>query len=242
VYESLQIEHKVTFEELVYVSKNRQAPDPRDHVYALFGLVRQPKVTLLEPDYSKTVPWAYQQAMAHIVRARNDIDFLIVVILQRLTNELSWCIDFSRKSKLEHMSGLQFQHRFSLVETGATTGSKNFTLSHDDEHGVLILQGTIVGKVSYELRVDPTYSLARPSYIVDIEEETGSSNISEKCSNDRRAKLMEVVRSVTPIARRSWCSRMDSSLSAHKVESGDAWRIVANGRTLNEVFGGYFGS
>jgi hypothetical protein len=35
---------------------------------------------------------------------------------------------------------------------------------------------------------------------------------------------------------------MDSSSSAHKVESGDVWRIVANGRSLNEVFGGYFGS
>jgi hypothetical protein len=204
MYGSLHIENKVTLEELIYVSKNRQASDPRDHVYALCGLVRQPKVTLLEPDCSKMVSWAYQQAMVHIVRARNDLDF-IVVVLQRLTNELSWCFDFSRKSKLEHMSGLQFQHRFGLVEIGATTGSKTFTLSHDDECGGLILQGTIVGKVSYELLVDPTYPPVRPSYIVDIEEVTGGSNISERCLNDRRARLLEIVCSFAPMAQRSRC-------------------------------------
>jgi len=82
------VSHKTTLEELIYISGDRAASDPRDYIYALLGLV-EPQTNLFEPDNSRSEFWAYQHAIVHITRYRQDLYFLFLRSGQQITSEPS---------------------------------------------------------------------------------------------------------------------------------------------------------
>jgi len=87
-HESRIFPHKITLEELIYISGDRAASDPRDYIYALLGLV-EPQTNLFEPDYSRSEFWAYQHAMVHITRCRQNLYFLSLRSGQQIMSERS---------------------------------------------------------------------------------------------------------------------------------------------------------
>jgi hypothetical protein len=140
------------------------------------------------------------------------------------------------------MSSLQLKRRFSLTETRVTIEGKNLILRHSDRNSTSTLPGTVVGKISWKLRVNPTHPFMGPLSGVAHEKTRPALRNPKRCLSDRRAWLLLVVRSFTPVSHKCWASRLDSLLSAQKVGAGDIWRIMANSRIIDEFLSGCHGT
>lgn len=88
---------KVTLEDLLLSTADRDASGPRDHIYAVLGLISDPRSGQIEPDYSKQPSWVNQQAMVSIFNSREDLDWLLYAIGEATSAKPSWCVDFSMK-------------------------------------------------------------------------------------------------------------------------------------------------
>jgi hypothetical protein len=209
---------QVTLEELVFASKNRQASDPRDHIYALIGLVKGSRIVLFDPDYSKPTTWVFQKALMHILESRQDLDFAILALNQALPNQPSWCVDFSRKDKLEDMSAQQLFRRYGTIDAGAATSQGPLELKHNIEHGTLTLKGTCVGKIT------STQTLA-------VRTDSRSDKVEQV------SLLLDQMRPLTAWVRNSWGVTSGADKACLKSKVGDIWRLAANGRLIEELLG-----
>tara|TARA_R110002003_G_scaffold244_4_gene17448 strand:+ start:49268 stop:50296 length:1029 start_codon:yes stop_codon:yes gene_type:complete len=214
---------QVTLEELVFASKNRQASDPRDHIYALIGMVKGSRIVLFDPDYSKPTTWVFQKAMMHILESRQDLDFAIFALNQALPYRPSWCVDFSRKDKLENMGAQQLFRRYGTIDLGAATGQGPLELKHNVEHGTLTLKGTCVGKFSSK------QTLA-------IRTDSRSDKVEQV------SLLLDQIRPLTHWVRKSWEATFGAERTCSKSKAGDIWRLAANGRLIEELLGAISGA
>jgi hypothetical protein len=65
-----------TLQNLLQGTRTHDATDPRDHIYALLGLVSGNAAEIFEADYTKPPRIAYQHAMVHVFRTRQDLNLL----------------------------------------------------------------------------------------------------------------------------------------------------------------------
>ncbi|KAH7400203.1 hypothetical protein BKA64DRAFT_477296 [Cadophora sp. MPI-SDFR-AT-0126] len=63
-------------EEVICLSRNQDASDPRDRIYGLLGLLSPDSEVKIEVDYAKSVDEVYRDVMISVLVGRNDLSFL----------------------------------------------------------------------------------------------------------------------------------------------------------------------
>jgi hypothetical protein len=206
---------EVHLDRLVFASSYREATDPRDYVYALLGLVNDMSYESIDLDYSKSVSWAFQQAMVSMIRSRKDLDILVSKLMLKRTTKISWCIQFSITEDLQQVDTLHLHRRFGTTDDGATTGRRFQWIKHNPYKGRIKLPGTIVGRIGFSTM---------------CEKYDKSCNLSEN-----EVKFLRFMRIKTLWAKWIWKTRLDSSQASAKVAAGDIWRVIANGQHIEYI-------
>lgn len=136
-------EYRHSLSELLNITSERKASEPRDHVFALLGLVPEDK--RLQVDYSLPLDQVYQMTMISIFREKNSLDWLHYAQGGDMSTVPSWCIDFSKTAwTLESKKWDVRPYGFS----GAGSG-RELEFSHNASKGTIRLHGTILGQIQH---------------------------------------------------------------------------------------------
>jgi hypothetical protein len=112
----------------------------------------------------------------------------------------------------------KIQRRTPRAELSSTV----FCISHHVTTNGLEISGTIVGRISSTIRID----------MVDLYRKTPRNmNIFYK--------LSDTIISMTDLARTAWSHALGLNSSNSKIEAGDVWKVVANGRVAEKLSGEY---
>jgi hypothetical protein len=244
VYYARQASQAISLEDLIYASSHRQASDPRDHIYALLGLAEKSFYDPFEPDYTQSPMQTFQRAVVSIIKTRQDLHFLINAVLtnskSRLKPEPSWSHDFSNETCLVDYSKQHLSFRYSMTHDGATTGRAYSGIRHNAIDGTITLGGTIagiVGTTQLLFGVSRTESTTvanthcavdTPNPLEDIQ--TPLSASAEVDILHHRDGLLASMRVFATTAQEAWRTRLPLGMAEAKLNSGDAWRVAANGR------------
>jgi hypothetical protein len=227
-YAAHQNSQVVRLDELLYLSNRRAASDPLDIIYGLYGLVRRPGMEVLEPDYSLTPAELYQKTMIYIFEDRQDLDFLIhaarqhsnklIDSLRHHTTQASWCFDLSSKTdRLDPAELAQSHRRYSTQNSnGATSGRPYSGLTYHSTTSSLEVTGTTVGIITAL-----TDKLERESYVHPYAHDFST--------------LRKHFRSLTHFALDAWTPTLGPETVNAKIASGDIWKLIANGRVIDEL-------
>ncbi|KAH7346936.1 heterokaryon incompatibility protein-domain-containing protein [Pyrenochaeta sp. MPI-SDFR-AT-0127] len=216
---------KVILANLLLSTADRDASDPRDRIYALLGLVSDPRLEELEPDYSKSALWVYQKAMISIFKSRKDLDWLLYAIGEGTSLQPSWCVDFSTNHWLQHPGApRQWIPRDDPKDAGATTGREIFELCHDPDSGTIKQTGTVVGRI--KIIQMPTCG----AVIEGVNPEEGKS-----ARDEAMVTLLEDMMVFTRTAIDAWEERVGRHTALSKVMAGDVWKAVADGQQFNDL-------
>lgn len=227
---------KVSLESLIFASTNRKATNPRDYIYALLGLVNDTSFEAIQPDYTKPVSWAYQQAMVSIIKSRNNLDMLVAKVLMKGPTGialdadfwLSWCPIFSRKQVFQDVHDSYLNRRFSTTKNGASTGMEFPGVLHDARRGTVTISGTIVSRISETIVFDDGVcgrdgtQLAFHFSATPFDQST-MPNV-----------FRDFVRAITDVAAAEW-AKLPNQWTRSKIARGDVWKIMANGRHIEHV-------
>jgi hypothetical protein len=121
---------------------------------------------------------------------------------------------------LEPAELIQPPQRYSIGSGGASCGRRFSGLMHHVEINSLEISETIVDRVVFTTRItrlDPYAKIVR------------KIDILEKLCNDRA--------SVTILARTTWTLTLGRAATDIKIEAGNVWEVIANGRMAREFTG-----
>jgi hypothetical protein len=121
---------------------------------------------------------------------------------------------------LEPAELIQPPQRYSIGSGGASCGRRFSGLMHHVEISSLEISETIVGRLVFTTRItrlDPYAKIVR------------KIDILEKLCNDRA--------SVTILARTPWTLTLGRAATDIKLEAGNVWEVIANGRMAGEFTG-----
>ena len=139
VYHNRRASQPISLEDLIYAFAQRKASDPRDHVYALLGLVKKSFYSPLESDYTRSSTWAFLQAVVNITSTRRDLNSLLNTVLAHsrlgLTGTPSWSHDFHKQGNLVRGSEDYLERRYGTAYDGATTARPYPAMKHDATKG-----------------------------------------------------------------------------------------------------------
>jgi hypothetical protein len=164
-----------SFVDILNDSRNRQSTNPKDKVYALYGLLQKLGITLPEPDYSEehSLEDTYLGFTHSIIQWHHSLNILLEASGPWGRNAPSWVPDWSRSYR-----------RVQYSDTGASTGSSPQT--HDPPYTFsrnlreLTVSGKRVGKVVF--RAGPIKGLP---VILDLNESSVPSIrvLTQLCEN-----------------------------------------------------------
>jgi hypothetical protein len=230
IYASHQSSQVVRLDQLLYLSNRREASDPLDVVYGLYGLVRHPSMEVLKPDYSLSTAELYQKTMVYIIEDRQDLNFLIHAARQRpnrlvdnrlsdrRTTQASWCFDFSsRTARLDPTELTHSHRRYSTLNIGGASSGHPFSgiTYHPVIHG-LEVSGTLVGRIT-SLATRPDWKSYAHTDVQDF------------------LTLRAYLESLTVFAQDAWIRRLDLATAQTKTAASDVWKLLANGRVVDAV-------
>lgn len=133
---------EVSLEDLLVGTSNRETSDPRDHVYALLGLVSDHRDDRLEPDYIKPTALAYQNATISVIKSGRSLEWLVHAVEGDASVKPSWCIDFSANSWFQ-----KSKWKAGSATVAASIGREEFEIHHDPGSGTIKLAGTEIGRI-----------------------------------------------------------------------------------------------
>ncbi|KAL8708568.1 MAG: hypothetical protein Q9225_007584, partial [Loekoesia sp. 1 TL-2023] len=139
---------QLRLENLLVMTADRDAHDPRDHVFALIGLLSGDSAAFTLK-YTSPVKELYQNVMVEAMRSTGDLNFLMHTVYSRDQNKFDvpfWCIDFSVR-KWDKYKG---RFRIFLLQWASYVGytlGLPFKLEHDLAKGLLRIIGTPIGSV-----------------------------------------------------------------------------------------------
>lgn len=228
----------MTLDDLLHGTRSHDASDPRDHVYALLGIVSDNNSTaLFQADYTKPVRVAYQNAMAYLFGCRQDLDWLSYASGKDGATELpSWCANFSRKDWWVHAveNGLTATEPTSLrirhIEKGASNGLRCVEVFHDPERGIIRLLGAHVGVIKDVL--EPTISVmaqTTPAY-----SSIGREELSSAVTKDLENLLTDTF-FFHIFARVVLEKRFGPDEAAKKLAAGDVWKVATGGLKFEDL-------
>jgi hypothetical protein len=219
-------------EALLKATSSRKATDPRDHVYALLGIVSDPGPAAFELDYMETTSTAYQRAIVSIFRTRNDLDWLVYSSLT--SQELpSWCPDFSMETWERAINDkgwvtVTSEMRDQRNGAGASTGKELTNFYHDLATGTISPRGVMIGKVQHIL----PFTCGHPGF------ETGAFDYIDAGQTWRPMMqvFFKVVRETTAFTLMSHDAlKMRNDLGPEevlqKLAAGDVWKVASHPAT-----------
>lgn len=230
VYASHRTSQAVRLDELIHLSILRQASNPLDLIYALYGLVKGSKKYLLKPDYSALVEELYQHTMLYIIEDRGDLDFLIHAARQRSSTLPSWCVDFSTPYELDPLdiSYTGSFQRFSTKMAGASSGRLLSRIAYHVDCKGLETAGAIVGTVESTKRPFARHNCDMP--VTDTDRTMATTIL-------RDDMLLRDMHALTDFVREAWAPCLDTDAIDMKIEDGDVWKLAANGRQIGVLTG-----
>jgi len=237
VYRHYHDSATVPLEDLIYASYGRSASDPRDLVYALLGLVKRQTLETFAPDYTQRATWAFQRAVVSVIRERQDLEFLLNIVLRRSevnwTEKPSWAHDFTESTLLlsTHLKDYLFR-RYNLVEEGASTGRSFSGVQHDAQAGTIKITGAIVGPVA------ESQTIFTDCYSELAQKENNALYYDLFLHQHLNAFvpwLLQTLQDFTCIARRAWSKRFSPDEVNAKVDRGDVWRVAADGLSTEDL-------
>ncbi|TDZ34324.1 Heterokaryon incompatibility protein 6, OR allele [Colletotrichum spinosum] len=128
--------------ELLVMSRNNLATDPRDKVYGLLGLANDAVAQAIVPDYSpaNTTAQVFTEVASEMVKAGEIVDFLQHAGLdQDIPGLPSWVTDWTRQSR-----SILPKHLYRCTGKTASTVS----ISEHDDGPRLLVRGAILGRVN----------------------------------------------------------------------------------------------
>jgi hypothetical protein len=199
--------------ELLRISAQHEATDPRDHIYALLGVAKDISIEL---DYSMPVDLVFCSAMASTLMSDKNLDLLIHAPQGKDSIVPSWCIDFSVRN---WNSGPTRKLSPGIGEgTGVTTGREKSTIRYDTDKKTLTLDGCEVGRIAklaaFKLDED------------DWEAAMFLPNIA--------ISLYMHVFKFANIARQFLSRRLGEEMTAQSLTDGDAWKAAVGGTEFSE--------
>ena len=228
-----------TLQKLLEGTRTHDASDPRDHVYALLGLVSGNVAKLFEADYTKPTRIAYQHAMVHVFMSRQDLDLLAYAPGVAAADIPSWCIDFSSKTwGLDAISnGLALREsdprvtsRRRVLGEGASRGQNFAEVVHEPEAGAIKLRGTRLGLIHSV--VESTTGVMR--YMAPIHKSIGQKDLEEAPVADV-TKLLQDTFLFHLHATTALEMRYGFDEAARKVAAGDIWKVAAGGHEFSSL-------
>jgi hypothetical protein len=135
---------------LLFVSSGRESENPRDRIYALYGLMKDEMNPLLQPDYAKSVAEVYANTTRHLISAGTSLDILCGHRSHGRLDELpSWVPDFRyfglETGALVQASGESVIYYASLSEQHA---SLKYSAQLSQEWQSLTVTGIFLGTVT----------------------------------------------------------------------------------------------
>ena len=232
VYRVYQTIKTVPLEDLIYASQHRNACDPRDHVSALLGLVEKPFFEPFEPDYSQSTSWAFQTAVTTIIRQRQDLRFLMHIVLSHTCSSRigrpSWGHVFTGDVELVRGDNDFLRYRYSIEHEGATTGRKYCQIQHDMRRSTIKLTGTVIGSIETP---EPLFSEPSTESVTDPNVEYGLLN--RPYLDPFVPWLLKIMKRFTAATREAWERRLAPEIVDKKIRAGDVWRTFLDGANIN---------
>lgn len=136
---------QLTLEDVLPMTADSDAQDPRDQVFALLGMLPDDSSTL-KLEYSIPVKESYQKVTLEAIRSSSDLNFLMHTVFPRGQDNFSlpfWCLDFSVPN-WDRYKGKFRNIRFR--RTGYTLDLP-FKIEHDLTKGLLRIIDTPIGSV-----------------------------------------------------------------------------------------------
>ena len=232
VYRVYQTTKTIPLEDLIYASQQRNACDPRDHIYALLGLVEKPFFEPFEPDYSQSISWAFQTAVTTIIKQRQDLRFLMYIVLAHTYSSYigrpSWGHDFTADVELLRGDSDFLRYRYSIEHEGATTGRKYCQIQHDVRKSIIKLTGTVIGSIEI---AESLFSEPLAESITDPWIEYGP--LYSPYLDPFVPWLLKTMERFTATTREAWTKRLAPEIVDKKIRAGDVWRTFLNGADIN---------
>ncbi|KAF8859694.1 HET-domain-containing protein [Acephala macrosclerotiorum] len=228
-----------TLEHLLGGTRTHNATDPRDHVYALLDLVSGNIAELFEADYTKPARIAYQHAMVHVFRVRQDLDLLAYASGVDAVDIPSWCIDFSSKTwgidaisngLVIRESDPRVTNRRRILREGASRGQGFAEAVHEPEAGAIKLRGIRLGLIHSV--VESTTGVMR--YMAPIYKTISQKDLEEAPVTDV-TKLLQDTFLFRIHATTALEMRYGFNEAARKVAAGDIWKVAAGGHGFNSL-------
>lgn len=216
---------------LLNVSSARGAGEPRDHVFALLGLVLE-GTRKVEVDYKAPLTNVYHDAtVAAFEEAGEDVLFKAIGI-KKVPGLASWAIDFSEPNwyAFQPLEGLTMGTiNKSWLSTPHPSHHK-WQCEYDAESGILGLQGHLVDEVKAVMHLSLPEGWARgiPVYY----------GADESCSAATKPDLVRMYYEYLRFRRaaRACLERRLGPLAAHEtIRGGAIWKMMAPGRSFRAL-------
>ena len=233
-YQGNDTKHRLDLDSLLIRTADRESHDPKDQVFALLGLLREPS-KYVYVDYSLEVTAIYQQAMLDSFRTCGDLDLMLQATGTKKLDLPSWCVGFSKSGWNTH--GSELMTFFSFLH-GRETFKPGLDLQaqpvHDAKKGQIAVSGKVIGKIT---KIMP---------LKGGNHDTGTSHRSlkrprrrQRTENDQRAwvKWLLTIRIFHTLASESLASRKGQEQAAETIRTGEVWKIAAAGQPFEAVAG-----
>jgi len=225
---------------LLEATTTRESSDPRDHVYALLGLVAARNMTslqLFEADYAKSASYAYQVASKFIYESRASLDWLTYAIAQHgsaRTCKPSWAIDFSQ-GKWDIIAdqpwGLWLPWSRYMPAT-RDHKVENLNLLHDPDLGTLTVTGMKIGcidaLVSFPAGCRHINDNSEDIFYF-LRESSLAGHRSLQSSSEAVPIILRLTRVFSDLAYKALCRRLGKDDAATKLAEGCVWRTACGG-------------
>ena len=131
-------------------ARPKQSSDPRDKIFALFGVLKQLKIDIAIPDYEKSVEDVYREAVVSCINYDKNLNILYNVPSDRrhVRPDLSsWVPDWSDEGWRPDEYSIRVD--VTLYPSFCTAGpaQPRWSFSHDQRR--LIVSGKLIGSVMY---------------------------------------------------------------------------------------------
>lgn len=219
----------ITLEDLFLATENREASDPRDHIYSLLGLISDPRHETFDPNYAFSATVAYQQAMISIFKSRQDLCWLTYASGGgHATFEPSWGADFSSHTWTKIASLLQWKpprpsEFVKLEKSGASAGKGMAGILNNYENGLIKLIRSEVGCIRKTVFMSggvEENSFAYPSII-----------------DGGVKRLLHNMEIFTVYAHEAFCNRLGLVEAGQKLAAGAVWKVAARGVDFDDIVG-----
>jgi hypothetical protein len=228
---------KVKLESLLTATCNREASDPRDHVYAHLGLINDAEHFEFQADYSQSPSIAYQNAMISVFKGRGDLDWLVYGARHSMEVP-SWCADFSTKTwKTE---AIENDWRVNAAENrqretygaGASTGKDMSIIAHDSGYGTMTVRGVPIGRVEKQLG----FTCGGIRVQQEAKDQLTSAQI-DTVLQDTSFQAFKDIGSFIIYGHPALKRRQDLSPDQviKKMAEGAIWKVAAGGATFEEL-------